>query len=172
MNNNIERRIVNIPTEIARSTMAKIMTTATVDDYSNCIVSQYGGNYGPSGTYRQIQPLQSTETEVRSRGRQAAPFKPWKGQGSDYKVPIHHLAWKAKYGTNPPVGTEVSHLCGNPACCYWDHLCIESHANNVARIGCLGTVHTFTTCPHGEEMSVEILVCDHQPGCAIVTYRP
>jgi hypothetical protein len=169
--NNDNRRIVNVPIEIAKSTMAKIMTTAVIDDFTNCIVSNFGGDYGPPGTYRQIQPVQSTGRAVISRGRLAAPFKPWKDRGEIYKVPIHHLAWKAKYGTDPPIGMEVSHLCGNATCCYWDHLCIETHANNIARIGCLGTVHSLIACHCGEEIDVEILVCDHQPSCAIVTYR-
>ena len=37
-------------------------------------------------------------------------------------------------------GDQVSHLCGNPSCTLFEHMCIESAQKNNGRKGCVGLV--------------------------------
>lgn len=53
---------------------------------------------------------------------------------------------------------EVSHLCGNAACLRPTHLTWESHAQNMARIGCAG----YVRCQCCGEWT---RACTHDPPC-------
>ena len=55
---------------------------------------------------------------------------------------------------------DVSHLCGNNACCNLSHLAWETRDLNLARRGCAGFVHT-----DGDW----VRVCQHQPSCRVTT---
>lgn len=71
------------------------------------------------------------------------------------KVLVHHLSWRAN-STQDIANMDVSHLCGNRKCFDINHLTLESHADNMARVGCHGylllvyngTIHQEVTCEH------------------------
>jgi hypothetical protein len=51
-------------------------------------------------------------------------------------VYAHRVIHQLHHGTAPTQtdGVEISHLCGNPSCVEVEHLVVESHAANMARI--------------------------------------
>lgn len=164
-------RINQVPITIAQSTMAMINDARpTTNQTTRCVESSVGGGYGLGG-YRQIQPVLHNPVTFRSRGRLAKPYVPWTAAGTLFKVPIHALSYKAHYGLDPPPNTEISHLCANAACFNPLHLIVENHQANMARIGCVGTIHSNYTCAHGAQVPIAVLVCQHQPSCMIITRR-
>jgi hypothetical protein len=68
----------------------------------------------------------------------------------------HRFVWLYHNpGKNVLYGYDVSHLCGNSACCRSSHLICEPKPDNIARINCIGYLvrqgnpnHILKICPH------------------------
>lgn len=76
------------------------------------------------------------------------------------KVLVHKFVYEH---SNPPVaeGEQISHLCGNAACCRLSHLIKETRQENMSRIGCMG----YFQVPDGSLFQA----CQHRPPCKKVT---
>lgn len=76
------------------------------------------------------------------------------------KLLVHKFVYEHQH---PPVaeGEQISHLCGNAACCRSSHLIKETRQENMARIGCPG----YFQVPDGTLCQA----CQHQPPCKKVT---
>jgi len=70
----------------------------------------------------------------------------------------HRVAWQQAYGPIP-AGLEVLHFCDNPACINLDHLCLGTHAANMADMARKGRhrlwVELQTHCKHGHPYDEE-----------------
>jgi hypothetical protein len=65
---------------------------------------------------------------------------------------------------NPGLSVEaddISHLCGNPGCCRYSHLCVEPRDYNISRRSCIGWLLDT-------ESGQLFNFCRHQPFCKIV----
>jgi len=84
------------------------------------------------------------------------------------KVLVHWFIFKQANPTIPLAastenkGRQVSHLCGNRACCRVSHLIAETRQANMARIGCKGYLRAI-------EDSATRSSCMHDPHCKKVT---
>lgn len=77
----------------------------------------------------------------------------------------HRVIYEAHHG--PLSGDlDVSHLCHNGACVKIEHLHEESHADNMARIGCPGWLQ------FGSYTGSLVSACTHTPHCIKVTRMP
>ncbi len=76
---------------------------------------------------------------------------------------LHRLSLVAHTGLDV-LGT-ASHLCHNPRCFNWHHLCDEDIRLNNARKGCLGRILRHR---HREKLLYR--ACDHSPECTVRRY--
>lgn len=80
--------------------------------------------------------------------------------GKDKQL-VHKFVYEQYIGPVPK-GYDVSHLCHNESCCNLLHLHIETHADNMDRIGCPGLLKF-----KGYKNVVN--ACKHEPRCIKVT---
>lgn len=80
--------------------------------------------------------------------------------GKDKQL-VHKFLYEQTIGSVPKK-YDVSHLCHNESCCNLLHLHIETHVDNMARIGCPGLLKF-----KGYKKLVN--ACIHQPKCIKVT---
>lgn len=163
-------RLQSIPLTVAADTMAYLHETGRIETTSaGCHIAQVSTVRGSQGTYRQVQPKTRATGLVRSRGRASGKtFTTYQVA----RVVVHQVAFLHHHGAPPAEGLEVSHLCGIGSCCNPLHLVAESHAINMSRQNCLGTVTFSQACAHmgcAETHYMEKLVCKHVPACLVWT---
>ena len=158
-------RISTVPHSVACDTMdylrekGKLSTTVT-----GCIIADVRVVRGSEGKYRQVQLNQKRAAAVRSRGRPGKAYTTYETA----RLLVHQIAFYAATGSMPAEGEDVSHLCGNGACCNAGHLIAEPHDVNMSRQRCLGTIIGTVPCAHDGctiAHPFEKRVCTHSPAC-------
>ena len=161
------RRLDTLPRQFAMDTMDCLRSSGKIRrGPTECDVPDVSTVRGLDGLYKQYQ-IKTRVAGVRSRGRLGAAYKAapgWEG----IRMLVHQISYLAATGERLPAGFDVSHLCGNACCCNPDHLVAESHADNMSRQRCLGTVVGVLPCGHAgcaETHYFEKVVCAHAPAC-------
>ena len=165
------RRVDKLPRQYAVDTMDCLRGSGKIRvEPGGCEIPDVSTVRGRDGLYKQYQ-IKARVSGVRSRGRLGALFKAAPGWES-VRMLVHQISYLAATGEDLPDGFDVSHLCGNAGCCNPAHLVAESHADNMSRQRCLGTVVGVLPCAHADCSEVhpfEKVVCAHVPPCLIRT---
>jgi len=163
-----DHRISQITRKIAEDTIQTLLDSNRFRKEGDCLIS-LTSIIGGSG-YTQIQPQCATSGQ-RSRGRSGKKYRPFKGENHEIgRILTHQLAFFASTGNRPSRDEDVSHLCHNRRCFNAEHLVIESHAANMSRQRCLGTIEGDLPCVCcGSTHRQEVNVCKHTPKCIIKT---
>ena len=157
-------RIAEVTLEEAKSTMSYLEHEDKLDRQvgTGCVVPRTSKvrDYSQASIH-----VHNTQMKVK-RGKSKKAFIPKEG---NVRVMVHQIAYLARYNKRPAEGEDVSHLCHNSLCCNAEHLTIESHAINMDRKACIGTIHAALPCvcdPKCQELHMnEMRFCNHQPAC-------
>jgi HNH endonuclease len=85
--------------------------------------------------------------------------------GHQKKVLACRVVYEYNHGPIPS-DKEISHRCANRLCVKISHLCVETHKENMNRVGCPGY------CRSAEEPKKLYLCCNHKPRCRKITTVP